>query len=104
MVEGFKVSEDSPLHRVPSKPNVLGHWTKEVDQSYRILDTFTARGKLACKECSDLSDSVENGIPRNADRGSQNHRRNKLQPETIITTNAIYREILPQINKKQTKN
>jgi hypothetical protein len=39
--------------------------TQEVDQSSRILDTCPARGKLACRECSDQWDSGERvGLPR----------------------------------------
>jgi hypothetical protein len=54
----------------------------------RYLCTFPARGELACREYSDHWNSGESYTPRSADRGIQNHRRNKLQPETTIATNS----------------
>jgi hypothetical protein len=57
-------------------------FSQEVDQNPKTLCTFPARGELACRECSDHWDSEKSWTPRSADRGKQNHRRNKLQPET----------------------
>jgi hypothetical protein len=42
---------------------------------------------LTCRECSDHWDSGESWTPRSADRGQQNHRRNKLQQVTARTPN-----------------
>jgi hypothetical protein len=58
---------------------------QEVDLSSRLLCTFPARGELDCRDCSDHWDSGESWTPRSADRGSQNHRRIKLQTETART-------------------
>jgi hypothetical protein len=43
--------------------------TQEVDQSSRLLDTCSARGELACRECTDDWNSGESWTPRSADRG-----------------------------------
>jgi hypothetical protein len=56
-----------------------------VDLSSRLLVTFPARGELSCRECSDHWDPGESRTPSSAD--TQNHRRNKLQPETARSSN-----------------
>jgi hypothetical protein len=60
--------------------------SQEAELRPRPLCTFPARGELAYRECSDHWDSGESWTPRNADRGQQNHRRNKLQSETARTS------------------
>jgi hypothetical protein len=77
---GTFLAREESAYREDSDPR-----TQEVDQSSRNLDTYPARGELACRECSDHWDSGKSWTPRSADRGKQNHRKNKFQLETART-------------------
>ena len=60
----LSLPEESGPPREGSAPR-----TQEVYQNSRLLDTFPARGELACRECSDHWDSGESWTPRSAERG-----------------------------------